>query len=205
MPFKPGQHCLVSLVDKDGFDEETRPFTFSNAPDSENVEITVKAAGDFTQAMHRLSVGDTLWMKGPLGKKLIFDESVNEDVVFLTGGSGITPFMSAMRYARSKRLPNGMTLLYSNKTPGDIIFKEELDRLGRQDQVTVWYTLTSDVPGGWGGLVGRIDARMITRYVDGLQDKVWYVCGPPPMVEGLGRVLDELGIPDSRQRIEDWQ
>lgn len=205
IPFTAGQHCLVSLVDREGLSGETRPFTFASSPDAEDVEITVKRAGAFTTAMHDLSVNDRLKLKGPLGKKLQFDESIQEDVVFLTGGSGITPFMSAIRYAVAKSLPNAITLMYSNKTPGDIIFRDELDRLGRRENVTVYHTLTADVPAGWNGLTGRIDADMIADRIEERREKIWYVCGPPPMVEALERTLEEMEIPESMRRIEDWQ
>jgi ferredoxin-NADP reductase len=203
--FVPGQYCMVSMPANEQFKKEWRPFTFANTPDDEDIELTVKRIGVFTQAMHNLKVGDTLLVKGPLGEKLNFDDSVKDDVVFLAGGSGITPFMSAIRFAVSRNLPNQITLLYSNKTVDDIIYKDELEELSKRENLTVINSLTNDIPQGWEGSSGRIDRDMILSHVNQLNEKLWYVCGPPPMVEQLKKVLQEIGVPGENLRIEDWQ
>ena len=205
LSFVPGQYCMVSMPGNEQFKKESRPFTFANAPDDEDIELTVKRTGAFTEAMHNLKVADILLLKGPLGEKLNFNDSVKDDVVFLAGGSGITPFVSAIRFAVSRNLPNQITLLYSNKTVDDIIYKDELEELSKRENLTVINSLTKDIPQGWEGSRGRIDADMILSHVNQPNEKLWYVCGPPPMVEQLKKVIQELGVPDDKLRIEDWQ
>lgn len=205
LDFVPGQYCMVSMPANEPFKKESRPFTFSNSPDDEDIELTVKRTGTFTEAMHNLRAGDALLVKGPLGEKLNFDDSVKDDVVFLAGGSGITPFISAIRFAVSRNLPNQITLLYSNKTVDDIIYKDELEKLSKRENLTVINSLSNDIPQGWEGSRGRIDRDMILSHVNQLNEKLWYVCGPPPMVEQLKKVLQEIGVPDDNLRIEDWE
>jgi NAD(P)H-flavin reductase len=203
--FVPGQYCMVSMPGNKALEEEWRPFTFVNIPEDEHVVLTVKRMGAFTTAMHRMEEGDKLVLKGPFGKQLNFDESIQDDVVFVAGGSGITPFYSAMRFAASRNMPNKILLLYSNKTEHDIIFREQLDALNERDNVTVIHSLTKEIPEGWKGIWGRVTSGAIIEHVDGPREKLWYVCGPPPMVQSLKEILGTLGVPEAKLRIEDWE
>jgi ferredoxin-NADP reductase len=203
--FVPGQYCIVSMPDHQEFSDEARPFTFSNIPQEDHTEITVKKTGSFTGAMHQLQVGAKLRLKGPLGEELNFDESVKDDVVFVAGGSGITPFMSAIRYAVSKEMPNRIVLLNSNDSVDDIIYKDELDALSQNENITVTNTLSMSVPEGWHGLHGRIDKDMILAQIDQPAAKLWYVCGPPPMVQDLNDILLEIGLSEDKIKSEEWQ
>jgi len=203
--FIPGQYCMVSMPANEAFQKEWRPFTFVNIPEDEYVELTVKRMGAFTKAMHRMHPGDKLRLKGPFGEQLNFDESIQDDVVFVAGGSGVTPFMSAMKFAVSRNMPNRIILLYSNKTVDDIICRDELDALGKRDNITVIYSLTKKIPEPWKGIRGRLNKDVILTHVDGPKEKLWYVCGPPPMVQSLKELLGDMGVPEERLRIEDWQ
>jgi ferredoxin-NADP reductase len=203
--FVPGQYCMISIPDNEELGDEARPFTFSNNPGEDHVEITVKRTGSFTGAMHRLQKGAKLHVKGPLGEKLNFDESVKDDVVFVAGGSGITPFMSAIRYAVSKNLSNRIVLLYGNKTVSDIIYKDELNVLNEKENITVTNVLSGSIPEVWDGLRGRIDKDMILAQIDKPAEKLWYVCGPPPMVEDINKILLDIGLPEEKVMSEEWQ
>jgi len=203
--FIPGQYCMVSLHGNKTFVKEWRPFTFVNIPEAENVELTVKRIGAFTTAMHGMHLGDKVLLKGPFGEQLRFDESIQDDVVFVAGGSGITPFMCAMRFAASRNMPNRIILLYSNKTVDDIIYRDELEELGKRENITVVHSLTKNIPEQWKGIRGRLNKDVILTHVYAPQEKLWYVCGPAPMVQSLKEQLSGIGVPEERLRIEDWQ
>ena len=199
--FISGQYCLVSFVDGD----DKRPFTFSSSPTKDYVEFTIKKMGEFTTKMYSLKLGDKLKIKGPKGDSLNFDESVKEDAVFIAGGSGITPFMSALRYAAAKNLSNKLVLLYSNRTEEDIIYKKELDLLDNNGNIKIVHSLTKDVSAEWDGEKGRISKEIIEKHVESISDKVWYICAPPPMVVAMKELLISMGVDKSNLRIEDWQ
>jgi NAD(P)H-flavin reductase len=205
--FIPGQYCLVSFVDDTKFGGQERPFTFSSTPEGNNriVEITVKRMGEFTTALHSLSENAQLRLKGPLGETLNFDESVEEDIVFLAGGSGITPFISALRYANMRNLPNRMSLLYGNMTKEDIIYREELRELGSKEKFTVVNTIAKDVPEDWSEETGFINRDMIERYVTQPRYRLWYVCGPPPMMRAMEEILEAMNISKDMWRLEKWE
>lgn len=200
--FIPCQYCLVSFPDDE---DEKKPFTFSNSPTDDFTELTVKKMGNFTTKLHQLKEGDRLSLTEPKGEALNFDESVKDDVVFIAGGSGITPFMSALRYAVAKKLKNDIILLFSNRTKNDIIYREELEEINKLSNITVINTLSDQIPEDWHGEKGRIDKDMIEKYVDNPKEKLWYVCAPPPMVKAMKAILEDMNIPKDNWRIEDWE
>ena len=203
--FLPGQYCLVSFINNREFADEQRPFTFSSSPTEKNfIEITVKDMGGFTTALHRLAPGKRLLLDGPYGEKLNFDETVKENAVFLAGGSGITPFISAIRYSIAKNLQNKLLLIFSNRTEKDIIYREELSALNR-DNIKIVYALSDEIPEGWSGETGVISLEMIRRYVENPQEKLWYICGPPKMIDAMKEILRSMEISEKNLRIESWQ
>jgi ferredoxin-NADP reductase len=68
----------------------------------------------------------------------------------------------------------------------------------------VVFTLTREKPADWRGELGRIDAAMLKRNISNMEDKHYYICGPPEMVEATQTALLELGVPDSHIRAEKW-
>ncbi len=203
IPFIAGQYCIVSLPSNKELSGQKRPFTFSNSPNELYVELTVKKMGVFTTAMHSMKAGDMIAIDGPHGKALNFDESVTEDVVFIAGGSGITPFMSAIRYAAAKKLPNNIWLLFSNNTEKDIIYRLELQKMPAN--IKVVNTLTRDAPANWTGEKGYISKALIDKYIPSPKTKLWYICGPPPMMAAVKDLFLSMGIAENMLRMESWQ
>ncbi len=202
--FTPGQYCLVSIIGSEEHKGTKKPFTYANSPTKNYVELTIKRIGEFTSTMHNLGVGDRLLLDGPRGELLNFDETVEEDVVFLAGGSGITPFISAIRYAVDLDLENHMTLIFSNRTKEDIIFEDELKEINQMEKFNIVSTLSDDWPEDWDGETGIIDREMVTKYVDKPGEKIWYICGPPPMIDAMNELLQNLDVPETNVRYENW-
>lgn len=205
MDFIPGQYCMTSLLDVKGFEGKEKPFTYTNVPGSEFVELTIKKIGEFTTVMHELDVGVKVKIKGPFGEVLNFDKNIKDDVVFLAGGSGITPFISAIRYIIEKKLNNNVTLFFGNRTKKDIIYAEEFKEHNELDNITIVNTLSDTESKKWTGHTGRIDKQLILEYVDNPENKLWYICGPPPMVAGMKILLEEIGINKDKIRVENWE
>jgi NAD(P)H-flavin reductase len=203
--FIPGQYCIVSLADFEELKDEARPFTFACSPLQNYLQLTIKKMKLVTVAIHeRLRVGDSLMVRGPYGEALRFDNSVKEDLVLIAGGSGITPFRSIIDYIIGRGLQNRVVLLFSNRTVEDIIFRKYLARIDG-GRIRVVNTVTDQKPKGWDGETGRISRDMIAKYVIEPENKLYYVCGPPPMIESVKHILVGLGVDQSRSRIEDWQ
>jgi len=132
--FISGQYCLVSFVDNKKFKDQRKPFTFTNSPtDKGFIELTIKKIGLFTTALFSLKIGDLLKIRGPIGRFLNFDETIKKNVVLIAGGSGITPFMSIIRYSLAKNLPNEIIMFNGNRTVDDIIFREYLEEIDDEE------------------------------------------------------------------------
>jgi len=203
--FISGQYAMIALPGEPSLDGETRPFTFSSSPLEEKyVDFTIKLMGDFTRKMFALRGGERIILKGPLGEELKVDESVKEDLGLIAGGSGITPFISAIRYAIASGMTNKISLFYANRNEEDIIFHEELDRL-MGSRIEVIYCLSDGVPEGWTGEQGRIDKEMIVRHVKEPGKKRWLLCGPPGMIKAMRNVLKNINVADDMIMEEPWQ
>jgi len=197
--FIPGQFTMISF-DNNG-PEGKKPFTFSNSPADDHIEMTIKEVGSFTKALFKLGVGDNIFIQGPRGTSLNFDDSITNDIVFLAGGSGITPFISILRYAVKKNLPNKFLLLFGNRLEKDIIYRQELDDLNKQDNIEVFMFITEKVV-NWTGELGFIDKEKIINHVPMIRDKLFYICGPPIMNHVMVDLLHELHISDDMIKID---
>ncbi len=200
--FIPGQYCLVALLSK-GFEGEKKPFTFSSSPEKDYIELTVKKIGDFTSEMHKLSIGAKLEIEGPLGRAYNFNET-ERSIVFLAGGSGITPFMSIIRYVVDKNYATRLLLLFANQTEEDIIYRKEYDRIKREhSNIKVVYIVSNDQR--WQGEKGFISKEIVEKYINLSTPHFWYVCGPPPFNRAMQSLLAGLKIDEKYIKLESWQ
>jgi NAD(P)H-flavin reductase len=204
LKFISGQYLIISFINK--LPGESRPFTFATSPTTiGSFELTIKKMGDFTDELFKTIPSTKFKINGPNGEKLNFDETVKDEVVFLAGGSGITPFISAIRFAISKKLPNKITLVFGNRTIDDIIFRDELETIAKENKnIEIFHIISEDVPDDWPGEQGFMTREVLERYVKE-PNKIWYVCGPPVMIDSIKKILNEMNIPPENVRIENWQ
>lgn len=124
----------------------------------------------------------------------------------LAGGIGITPFRSMIRYAADMGLKQPILLFYSNRTAEEIVFREELERLShtfKSLKVVITVTRPEESKAPWDGATGRIEGSTIKRETESLKDPLYYVCGPPLMVEGMTGILgQDAGVPQESIRQE---
>jgi len=188
-----GQYAMVGVEGLDG----GRPFTFSNSPTDDYIELTIKKMGAFTSALFELKPGVLFKFAGPNGEKLKFDDQIKEDVVFLAGGSGITPFISALRYAKIRHLKNRMILFFGNRTRADVIYADEL-----KDYEVINILSEEKVDGYEQGYIGK---EVVEKHIEKPSVFLWYICGPPPMTEAMKKMLEEMGVAEDRWRVEPWE
>jgi ferredoxin-NADP reductase len=206
LDFKPGQFFLVVL--KIGGKERTKHFSFSNSPtEKEYVEFTKRITeSPFSEALDKLRIGDRARLKMPYGT-FIF-EGEYKKIAFLSGGIGITPIRSICKFVTDKKLATDMVLLYGNNKEEDIIFREDLDNMQAFNRnIRIVYTLTSpDIDKGtWPGRIGYINDKMIEKEIQDYDERVFYICGPPKMVENLTNILkDKLNLQKNKIKIENF-
>ncbi|MCX4238023.1 2Fe-2S iron-sulfur cluster-binding protein [Streptomyces ortus] len=198
--FQPGQFFTL-VWDVDGRPVR-RAYSASSVPGATHLELTIKhvAGGRFSTHAHRgLRPGDHLAVRGPSGTFHI-PAQAPEELVLIAAGSGITPMMSMIRTRLSDPAAAGrIHLLYSSRSPEDIIFGDELTRMekDRPDRLTVTHVLTRRD--------GRLDPEGVRRWVTGLSlsdGAHHYVCGPEALMDTVQDVLRHLGVPDGRMHQE---
>jgi|SRR5688572_5020496 len=183
--FQPGQATDVS-INKDGWKNESRPFTFTCLPDDDYLEFTIK-----TYPSHRGVTNKLLHLK-PNDELILHDVfgsiSYKGEGVFIAGGAGVTPFISIFRYLQSKNEIGNNKLIFANKTKADIILDQEFKKLLGKNFINI----LSDEK------VNDYESGFITP--EFLKENIidfnvyFYVCGPPPMMDAIEKILTELKV-----------
>ena len=201
--FRPGQFFFVT-IEIDGA-EQTKHFSFSNSPTEKGyVEFTKRLTqSPYSVALDRLKAGHWARLRMPYGSFTF--EGEYEKVAFLSGGIGITPMRSMCKFVTDMGLPTDIVLLYGNSREEDIVFRQDLDRISSANKnIRMVYALTSPDT-DWPGRTGFVDEKMIMEEIEDHQERIFYVCGPPKMVEGLTDILrNKLNVGKDRVKIENF-
>ncbi len=201
--FRAGQY--VNLFVEAAGVLTSRPYSIASPPGRPYYDITVRrTSGGFVSdyLMDQVAAGDVFESTGPSGSFYHEPLMDTDDLVFLAGGSGITPFASMIREAAEKGSRLKMHLIYGSKDPSDIIFGEELK--GYEDKLEglkVDYVI-SEPPQEYQGPCGLLDAAMISELVGSMEGKTFYLCGPAQMYVLCQDALESLGVPARRIRRE---
>ncbi|MEW6063068.1 MAG: FAD-dependent oxidoreductase [Nanoarchaeota archaeon] len=197
MEFKPGQFINIYL---EGTKKPAAAYSIASPPDKDYIEISVKPVGEFSNKLCNVKVNEVIKAKGPFGH-FYLDE--NKDAVLIAGGIGICPFKSMVDYAIKKKLKNNITLLYSCRTPNEIIYYDNLKSI-REKNIKAVFTVTRYEGKDWRGESGRINKEMIKKYVKDLNNSVFYICGLRNMAEDIKNILKKLNVSDGNIRVEAW-
>lgn len=189
---------MFVTIKAEGQKELSKHFSFSSSPtEKEHIEFTKKLSeSEFSAALKALREGDWARIDAPYGKFTF--ESEHEKIGLLGGGIGITPFMSICKYCTDKRLNTKITLLYGNRTENDIVFREEFETMQKQNEkLKVVFTL-NEPNSAWKGSIGIIDAEIVKKEIPDYKETIFYTCGPPPMVEAMEKLIEQLGLPKTQ-------
>lgn len=182
--FVPGQAVDVAL-NRSGWTEEKRPFTFTCLNGDPYLEFTIKCYMDHdgvTRQIASLAAGDELIISDPWGAI-----SYQGTGYFIAGGAGITPFMAILRQLHQEGRLKGNKLFFSNKTAQDIIYEGELEAMLGDDAV---FIVTQEKDGPYPH--DFIDDRFLDTHIADFKKPI-YICGPDPMVEHLSSVAIKKG------------
>lgn len=202
---RAGQHVDVRLTAEDGYQAE-RAYSIASAP-GEPLSITVERLDDGEVSPYlteEARAGDVMEVRGPIGGYFVWDAADGGPLLLLAGGSGIVPLRSMLRHRSRLGSTVPVRLLYSSRSWADVIYRDELDRLGqRSDGVAVIHTLTRQQPPGWTGYARRVDQRMIAEVAWPAADgPLAYACGPTNFVESVASALVAFGYETRRIRTE---
>ena len=183
-----------------------RSYSISSSPtEREYVELTVRREPRGAVSRHiddLLKVGDQIEAGGPVGK-FTFTGTEADSIVLISGGVGITPMMSIIRYLTERSWAGEVFFIYTCRTPTDFIFAAEVAALKRRNpKLHVAVTVDSAEGTEWQGLTGRISKELLTQTVPDLASRRIHLCGPPPMMDAVKAILTEVGVPPDQVKTE---
>lgn len=196
LTWKPGQFYHLVLhhepTDDRGSD---RWFSNAAAPYENVIQITTRLSQDksstFKKALKEMKIGDEIEISDLDGDFVIDD--LNKKYVFIAGGIGITPFRSILKQLQYEKKSIDAVLLYANRDQ-NVVFKEELEEVAKNTtDFKIQYVFSPEM----------INEEKIKELVPDIIESVFYVSGPEPMVESMGKVLKGLGVSDENLK-QDW-
>ncbi len=196
---RAGQHYDVRLTAPDGYQAQ-RSYSIASEPErTGEIDLTVERLddGEVSPYLHDVLVpGDQIELRGPLGGYFVWDTTLGGPLLLIAGGSGIVPLMAMVRHRVAQRSDIPTRLLYSVRTPEDVIYAKELSGLSEQHtRLDVIYTFTRQAPPNWRGYARRIDEMMLREVLQSLESKPRiYICGPTALVEVAANTLAGTGI-----------
>jgi len=202
-----GQHVDIRLTAENGYQAQRSYSIASPAGEGRHVELTVEriSGGEVSPFLtDELRIGDTIELRGPIGGYFTWDPSISLPLMLIGGGSGVVPLMSMLRtrYRAGSTVP--AKLLYSSRSAGDIIYRDELDTLAAyRDRFDLVHTLTRSAPAGWQGQTRRVDGDMLAHFGFQPTEKPQiFVCGPTSFVETVADQLVAIGHGESAIKTE---
>jgi ferredoxin-NADP reductase/nitrite reductase/ring-hydroxylating ferredoxin subunit len=195
-----------------------RHFTISSSPTENFIMFSTRIRDSpYKRRLSTLEHGAKVKVRGPEGQ-FVLHQDYSKPAVFLSGGIGVTPFRTMIKYATDKQLPLKIIMFDSNRDRDNILFKKEFDDWSNINKnLKIIYTISEDQHGqqssttakndDWKGEYGRIDKSMILKYVDSnvLNNSIFYICGPPSMLKAMQALLQEdLTIPKERIKVEEF-
>ena len=202
---KPGQFLTFHL-NIDG-KQVVRCYSICSSPlKTDYVEITAKRTqnGYVSDFLHeRAMPGLIVRASGPAGK-FYFDEKVDQDIVLIAAGSGITPMIAMLRYIEDRALDGPVTLIYCVRTSQDIIFEDELTRLsGALARFQLIITLSAP-DAGWNGNKGRLNKELLLERILDFSRPTFFLCGPGAFMRDVFDLLKEQGVSANRIKQESF-
>ncbi len=203
--YLPGQFQFITFHRGRGLPEEEHHWTISSSPTRKTeISSTIKDLGDFTGTIRHTRPGDTATVHGPFGRFSYCLHPEDTDLVFIAAGIGITPVMSMLRHMRDSGSTLPVLLIYANKRQDDIVFREEIDEIGKGGRPSLRAVHVLSRPNeGWTGETGRVDREKIERFCEGrLEGRSFYLCGPAGLVKTALENLRAMGVSGRRMRVE---
>ena len=183
--FIPGQATEIS-INKIGWKNEKRPFTFTCLPDKNYLEFTTKTYPSHkgvTNQLLQLKKDDELILHDVFGAIAYKGEGL-----FIAGGAGVTPFICIFRYLQSKNEIGDNKLIFANKREEDIILAEEFRNLLGDNFINILSDEQTDKYE-----YGQITEAFLKAHIQGINKKI-YICGPEPMMDAIEKFLSHLHV-----------
>jgi len=207
--FIPGQYFFVTLKpsDEQHKDELTHHFSIVNSPNQGGVlALTTRLRLEqslFKRTLNEANVGDEVEI-GKIAGTFLLPEDISKPIVLIALGIGITPFVSMLRWAFEEKMDYKFTLIYSDNEVKSMAFFEELKKMeADHDNLKLIASVTRDE--GWDGEKRHVDGDFVKEYLgQDFADHIYYVSGPPAVVEAVSASLKQAGVLESNVKTDSF-
>jgi ferredoxin-NADP reductase len=194
--FDPGQFVMLQVGN------EKRAYSIASAPSQSTLDILIKLHenGKVSEPLYTKNEGDEIHIIGPYGK-FTLDKAKNEELFFITAGTGVAPFRSMIIEALEKNPERKITILFGFRN--DYFFEDEWKGLESKYKNFKLICCCSNPVETWAGLKGRVTEH-IKETIPSPGKVDIFICGPKAMGEEAEKQLDELSFEKDNIHLERW-
>ncbi|MBN1381977.1 MAG: FAD/NAD(P)-binding protein [Deltaproteobacteria bacterium] len=189
--YTPGQFAELSIYGKG-----ESPIGIASSPTQPGyIEFTVQKAGVVTSALHAMEEGAKMGVRGPLGNSWPIEYLEGKNIVIVGGGFAFTTLRSLLNYMiyeENRKRFGKITVVYGARSPGLLIYKDELEAWGKRDDVNLHVTVDKGDE-TWKGKEGFVPA-VCEEVAPSSENAVTVICGPPVMIRFTLPVFFNLGF-----------
>jgi ferredoxin-NADP reductase len=201
LSYLPGQFFFV-YIPVEGEGNMMHHFSFSSSPSEPFIEFTTRIRDSpFKNRLNQLEIGTYVQITSVSGQFTITEKM--DKIVFVCGGIGITAARSNIKSVFDSDSKIDILLLYGNRNVNNIAFKEDLEKISSEN-IKIFHILF-DPEEDWEGPKGQINAEFISSSVPDLMERIWFISGPPAMVESIKDIIvSVLCVPEGKVKTENY-
>jgi len=205
--YRPGQYVSYQL-DALAFPDPRGPgrhFTISSSPSEKGIVMfTTRMRGSgFKETLRFAPLGYELGIGTPAGR-FVIPEGETRRHIFIAAGIGVTPYRSILRHAADSNNPINALMLYFNHAAADIVFRQELEDIAMRIPCFSLVHILREPETHWTGERGKLDERMLHRYIPQIDHSLYWISGPPSLVQAYKELLKEIGVEDEAIRTDSF-
>ena len=203
--FYPGQFALIAM--EINGENVKRAYSYASSPTEPYIDLTIKKVegGKMSPKLYDSKPGDFLEVKGPYGR-FYLDETHMHNIVLVCGGTGVAPGRSIVKYVVDKKLDHvKVSLFVGARRPQELLYKEEFEKIHQEHHnIGIFFTVNSADNQYWPWHQGVFTLDFIRECAHQLIGPIYYLCGPPNMVQDLMHDLEEGGVPPKNIHTDQW-
>jgi len=164
--------------------------------------IAIVPTGGLTSRLALLQSGSRLWVAPKLtGTFITKDVPANNNLVLVSTGTGLAPYMSMLRTPSLWTPERKITVVHGVRFPHDLTYRDELEALTNQNGNFKYYPVVSRAADDWSGQRGYVQKLFESKSLTVTPDKDHvFLCGNPAMVEEVTKLLSGLGYTEHTRR-----
>lgn len=194
LQFQAGQYVMLEIMNDKFTDDRPkfRAMSIASAPNDNYLNFAMRESESaFKQNIIAMEIGEKIKVKGPIGHFILPKDQI-QPIVFLTAGIGITPIRSMLRQEVENNSERNISVFYSNRNVENITFSQEMKEYKLKNYQYI-STLTREID-GWSGELGRIDSKMLHKYLDEIHQPLYYIVGTMSFIKAMQEMLSGMSI-----------